>query len=81
MALAYHDTQKLPAWARVEWIHDAYKYESQVWFGVKCRDGYVTLQVTMPEEFGQQSVTRRKVLQDVIEQLTAQLAVATLEET
>lgn len=81
MSLSYHDTQRLPHWARCEWKHDHYRYESQVWFGVKCRDGYVTLQVTMPEEFGQQSVTRRKVLQDVIEQLTAQLAVATLEET
>lgn len=81
MALAYSDTDRLPYWARCEWQHDPYKYESQVWFGVKCADGYVQLKVTMPEEFGQKTITRRKILQDMIEQLTVQLAKATLEET
>ena len=81
MSLSYHDTQRLPDWARVEWQHDPYKYESQVWFGVRCVDGYVKLVATMPEEFGQKSITRRKILQDLIEQLTVQLATVTLEET
>ena len=80
MSLSYHDTQKLPVWARVDWFHDAYKYESQVWFGVKCADGTVAVKVTMPEEFGQQTITRRRILQDLIEQLTVQLATITLEE-
>ena len=81
MSLSYHDKDRLPQWARVEWHHDPYKYESQVWFGVKCADGYAKLVVTMPEEFGQKNTTRRKILQDMIEQLTVQLATVTLEET
>ena len=81
MSLSYHDAQILPSWARVEWRHDSYKYESQVWFGVRCADGSVHVNVTMPEEFGQKSITRRAVLQDMIEQLTVQLAHVTLEET
>jgi hypothetical protein len=81
MSLSYHDTQILPSWARVEWRHDSYRYESQVWFGVRCADGSVHVNVTMPEEFGQKSITRRAVLQDMIEQLTIQLAEVTLEET
>jgi hypothetical protein len=81
MSLSYHDAQILPSWARVEWRHDSYKYESQVWFGVRCADGSVHVNVTMPEEFGQKSITRRAVLQDMIEQLTVQLAKVTLEET
>ncbi len=80
MSLTYHDTNRLPTWARCEWHKDSYRYESQVWFGVKCVDGIVAIKVTMPEEFGQMSVTRRKVLQDMIEQLTVQLATITLEE-
>lgn len=81
MALSYHAVRELPNWARCEWHHDAYSYESQVWFGVSCADGNVTLKVVMPEEFGQRSTTRRKILQDMIEQLTVQLATLTLEET
>lgn len=81
MAIAYSSTDRLPHWARVEWVQDAYMYESQVWFGIKCVDGPISVKVTMPEEFGQQSVTRRKVLQSMIEQLTVQLATVTLEET
>jgi hypothetical protein len=81
MSLSYHDAQRLPSWARCEWHHDTYKYESQVWFGVRCADGSVHVKVTMPEEFGQKSITRRAVLQDMIEQLTVQLAHVTLEET
>jgi hypothetical protein len=80
MALTYHAADRLPSWARCEWHHDAYSYESQVWFGVHCADGNVHVTVTMPEEFGQRSITRRVVLQDMIEQLTVQLAKATLEE-
>ena len=80
MALTYHDTQKLPSWARVDWQHDAYKYESQVWFGIRCIDGPVHVKVTMPEEFAQSSPSRRRILQDMIEQLTVQLATVTLEE-
>lgn len=80
MALTYHAVDRLPNWARCEWHHDAYKYESEVWFGIRCVDGTVKLKVTMPEEFGQQSITRRLVLQDMIEQLTVQLATITLEE-
>jgi hypothetical protein len=37
--------------------------------------------VTMPEQFAQPSPSRRRILQDMIEQLTVQLAKATLEET
>lgn len=81
MALTYHATDRLPHWARCEWHHDAHKYESQVWFGVRCVDGWVRMNVTMPEEFGQKSITQRQVLQDLIEQLTVQLAKVTLEET
>jgi hypothetical protein len=80
MALTYHDAQRLPSWARVGWHHDSFRYESQVWFGVRCADGNVHLKVTMPEEFGQKITTRRQVLQDMIEQLTVQLAHVTLEE-
>jgi hypothetical protein len=81
MALTYHDTQKLPSWARCEWQHNAHNYESKVWFGVRCVDGPVYVEVTMPEEFAQPSPSRRRILQDMIEQLTVQLAKATLEET
>jgi hypothetical protein len=35
----------------------------------------------MPEQFAQPSPNRRRILQDMIEQLTVQLAKATLEET
>ncbi|CAB5220171.1 hypothetical protein UFOVP232_71 [uncultured Caudovirales phage] len=80
MSLSYHDTNRLPNWARVEWHRDEYSYESEVWFGIRCADGNVGLKIGMPEEFGQRSVTRRKVLQDMIEQLTIQLATITLEE-
>ena len=81
MSLSYHDTQKLPHWAKVQWEHDAHKYESKVWFGVRCTDGMVAVNVTMPEEFGYPSPNRRRILQDMIEQLTVQLAKVTLEET
>ena len=80
MALTYSAVDRLPNWARCEWHHNAYRYESEVWFGVKCIDGTVKLKVTMPEEFGQSTTTCRKVLQDMIEQLTVQLATLTLEE-
>ena len=80
MAITYSATDRLPNWAKVQWVHDAYKYESQVWFGVHCVDGPITVKVTMPEEFGVKSITRRKILQDMIEQLTVQLATVTLEE-
>lgn len=81
MAITYSATDRLPNWAKVQWVHDAYKYESQVWFGVHCVDGPITVKVTMPEEFAQPSPSRRRILQDLIEQLTVQLATVTLEET
>jgi hypothetical protein len=81
MALTYSATDRLPHWAKVQWEHDAYKYESKVWFGVQCIDGMIAVNVTMPEEFAQPSPNRRRILQDMIEQLTVQLAKATLEET
>jgi hypothetical protein len=37
--------------------------------------------VTMPEQFAQPAPNRRRILQDMIEQLTVQLAKATLEES
>ena len=80
MALTYSATDRLPHWAKVQWEHDAYKYESKVWFGVQCIDGMIAVNVTMPEEFAQPSPSRRRILQDMIEQLTVQLATATLEE-
>ena len=80
MSLTYHSADRLPPWARVEWHADQYRYESEVWFGVRCADGNVHVKVTMPEEFGQRTVTRRKILQDMIEQLTVQLATVTLED-
>jgi hypothetical protein len=81
MALSYSATDRLPHWARTQWEHDAYKYESKVWFGVQCVDGPVQVVVTMPEQFAQPSPSRRRILQDMIEQLTVQLAKVTLEET
>ena len=81
MSLSYHDKDRLPHWAKVQWDHDPYKYESKVWFGVQCVDGMIAVNVTMPEEFAQPSPNRRRILQDMIEQLTVQLAKATLEET
>jgi hypothetical protein len=81
MSLSYHDSQRLPHWAKVQWDHDAHKYESKVWFGVQCTDGMIAVNVTMPEEFAQPSPSRRRILQDMIEQLTVQLAKVTLEET
>ena len=81
MALTYSTPDRLPHWAKVKWEHDAYKYESKVWFGVQCVDGMIAVNVTMPEEFAQPSPSRRRILQDMIEQLTVQLAKATLEET
>lgn len=81
MAIAYSSTERLPNWAKVQWEHDAYKYTSKVWFGVQCTDGVIAVNVTMPEEFAQPSPSRRRILQDMIEQLTVQLAKATLEET
>jgi hypothetical protein len=38
------------------------------------------MKITMPEEFAQPSPSRRRILQDLIEQLTVQLATVTLEE-
>ena len=81
MAIAYSSTDRLPHWAQVKWDHDAYKYESKVWFGVQCIDGMIAVNVSMPEEFAQPSPSRRRILQDMIEQLTIQLAEVTLEET
>jgi hypothetical protein len=81
MALTYSATDRLPHWARTHWEHDPYKYESKVWFGVQCIDGPIQVAVTMPEQFAQPSPNRRRILQDMIEQLTVQLAKATLEET
>ena len=81
MSLSYHDSQRLPHWAKVQWDHDAHKYESKVWFGVQCTDGMIVDYVKMPEEFAQPSPSRRRILLDMIEQLTVQLAKATLEET
>ena len=81
MSLSYHDSQRLPHWAKVQWDHDAHKYESKVWFGVQCTDGMIAVNVTMPEEFAQPSPSRRRILQDMIEQLTVQLATVNLEET
>lgn len=81
MALTYSTPDRLPNWAMVQWRHDSLQYESEVWFGVKCTDGLIELVVTMPEEFAQPSPNRRRILQDMIEQLTVQLAKATLEET
>jgi hypothetical protein len=81
MAITYSSTDRLPHWAQVKWDHDAHKYESKVWFGVTCIDGSVSVKVSMPEEFAQPSPSRRRILQDMIEQLTIQLAEVTLEET
>ena len=81
MALTYSTPDRLPNWAKVQWRHDSLQYESEVWFGVQCTDGLIKLVVTMPEEFAQPSPNRRRILQDMIEQLTVQLATATLEET
>lgn len=81
MAIAYSSADRLPHWAKVNWERDMYRYESKVWFGVQCTDGPIQVVVTMPEEFAQPSRNRRRILQDMIEQLTVQLAKATLEET
>jgi hypothetical protein len=81
MAITYSSTDRLPHWAQVKWDHDAHKYESKVWFGIQCTDGPIQVMVTMPEQFAQPSPSRRRILQDMIEQLTVQLAKATLEET
>ena len=80
MSLSYHDTDRLPNWAKIEWHHDVHRYENEVWFGIRCYDGNVGLKIIMPEEFGQKSVTRRQILEDMIEQLTVQLATLTLED-
>ena len=81
MALSYSSTDRLPHWAQVRWDHDAYNYESKVWLGIRCTDGPIQVVVTMPEQFAQPSPSRRRILQDMIEQLTIQLAEVTLEET
>jgi hypothetical protein len=81
MAVTYSTPDRLPNWAQVQWDHDAHNYESKVWFGVRCTDGPIQVVVTMPEEFAQPSPSRRRILQDMIEQLTVQLAKVTLEET
>jgi hypothetical protein len=81
MALTYSTPDRLPNWAAVKWEHDSMQYESQVWFGIKCTDGPIQVVVTMPEEFGFPTPNRRRILQDMIEQLTVQLAKVTLEET
>jgi hypothetical protein len=81
MAITYSSTDRLPHWAQVHWDHDTHKYESKVWFGVRCTDGPIQVVVTMPEQFAQPSPSRRRILQDMIEQLTVQLAKVTLEET
>ena len=80
MSLSYSDTRKLPPWAFVQWDANPNLYETSVKFAVKCSDGLVRIDVSMPEEFGQKSVTRRQILEDMLEQLTVQLAIATLEE-
>jgi len=81
MAIAYSSTERLPHWAQVKWNHDANLYESKVWLVVRCIDGPIDVVVTMPEQFAQPSPNRRRILQDMIEQLTVQLAKVTLEET
>lgn len=79
MSLSYSN-KSLPPWAFVQWDTQPYEYETTVKFAVKCLDGLVRIDVSMPEEFGQPSYTRRAVLQNLIEQLTVQLATITLEE-
>jgi hypothetical protein len=81
MATTYSTPDRLPHWAAVKWEQDANRYESRVWFGIRCTDGPIHVMVTMPEQFLEPSPSRRRILQDMIEQLTVQLAKATLEET
>jgi hypothetical protein len=80
MALAYN-TKSLPPWAFVQWDANPNLYETSVKFAVKCSDGLVRIDTTMPEEFAMEKVTRRMVIEDMMKQLTIQLAIVTLEET
>jgi hypothetical protein len=71
---------QLPHWAKVQYYRDVPSEMAKVYFGVLCTDGRVAINVAMSSSMWEQGKTRREVLEDMIEQLTVQLATLTLEE-
>ena len=81
MAIANPQLQsQLPHWAKVQYYRDIPSEMAKVHLGVICSDGRVSLNVAMSSSMWEQGKTKREVLEDMIEQLTVQLATLTLEE-
>jgi hypothetical protein len=72
--------EKLPHWIKIQSQRDIVSEMSYVALAVTCIDGYVKLGVSMPDSLWASQKIKRQVLEDMIEQLTAQLAILTLEE-
>ena len=81
MALSYqHPEGKLPHWAKVHRHFDIAADVSHVAFDVICVDGTVRIKTSMPDSLWGSGQTKREVIENMIEQLTVQLATLTLEE-
>ena len=81
MAVTYSQLEsQLPHWVKVHRHFDVAADVSHVAFDVTCIDGYVKLKVSMPDSLWTSQKRKRQVLEDMIEQLTVQLATLTLEE-
>lgn len=72
--------ERLPHWAKVQYYRDFPSEMARVYFGVLCTDGHVALNIAMSSSMWEPVKTKREVLEDMIEQLTVQLATLTLEE-
>lgn len=81
MALSYtHPEGRLPHWAKIHRHLDVAADVSHVAFDVICVDGTVSVVTMMPDSLWGSGKTKREVIEDMIEQLTVQLATLTLEE-
>jgi hypothetical protein len=72
--------EKLPHWIKIQSQRDIVSEMSYVALAVTCIDGYVKLGVSMPDSLWTSQKRKREVIENMIEQLTVQLATLTLEE-
>jgi hypothetical protein len=72
--------EHLPHGIRVQSRRDIDTEISHVALAITCIDGYVRLGLSMPDSLWTSQKRKRQVLEEMIEQLTVQLATITLEE-
>ncbi len=72
--------EHLPHWLRVQSRRDIATEMSYVAFAISCIDGYVRLGISMPDSLWSSQKRKRQILEEMIEQLTVQLATLALEE-